>query len=201
MQASREEFDLMTDKQILDNFIAGKYTQIHCEKCEMTFLTNVYAFDENHVLLEKRSLGLEYYCGAIHQDSLKKVPNIQRVGILDEDDNVVDQPSKEEVYSGKETDYRFIYVMEKLKHLDEDDSDYFDNCVKDLEWQKAPDREKIFAGIQKRYNPELAEDIMKLFEYYMQYEGILAWDLHGDNLMQRLENNEVVILDPYTRRA
>ncbi len=191
----------MNDKTILENFIAGNYPQIHCQKCEMTFLTNVYDFDVNNVLLEKRSLGLEYYCGAIYQYSLKKVPDIHRIGILDEDDNMVEQPSKEEIYSGEETDYRFIYVMEKLKHLDEDDSAYFDRCVKDLEWKNNSDRKKIFAGIEKRYNSELAEDIMKLFEYYMQYEGILAWDLHGDNLMQRLEDDEIVILDPYTRRA
>lgn len=191
----------MTNKQVLDSFIAGEYPQIHCEKCEMTFLTNVYAFDEDRVLLEKRSLGLEYYCGAIHQHSLKKVPNIQRVGVIDEEDNPVEPPTKDVVYSGKETNFRFIYTMEKLKHLDEDDSDYFDNCVKDLEWKNESDRKQIFSGIQKRYNKELAKDIMKLFEYYTEYEGVLAWDLHGDNLMQRLENDEIVILDPYTRRA
>jgi len=187
--------------KVLDNFIADEYPQIHCEKCENTFLTNVYDFDENNVLLEKRSLGLEYYCGAIHQHELTKVPNIKRVGILDEDDNPVEQPSNEIIYSGEETDHRFIYIMEKLKHLNEEDSKYFDRCVKDLEWQNESDRKKIFAGIEKRYNSELAKDIMKLFEFYNQYEGVLAWDLHGDNLMIRPANNEIVILDPYTRRA
>ncbi len=187
--------------EIIQNFIAGKYEQIHCEKCEMTFLTNVYSFDETHVLLEKRSLGLEYYCGAIHAKGLKKVPDIQRVGILDEDDNIVEAPSQEEIYSGEETELRFIYVMEKLKHLEEDDSAYFDRCVKDLEWQSDTDRERIIKGVSKRYNADLAQDILKLYEFYREYDGVIAWDLHGDNLMQRLSNDEIVILDPYTRCA
>ncbi len=55
----------MINKQIIEKFVAGDYPQIHCEKCENTFLTNVYEFDEAHVLLEKRSLGLEFYCGAL----------------------------------------------------------------------------------------------------------------------------------------
>ncbi len=189
-----------TDK-VTRQFIAGDYEQIQCTECEMTFLTNVYMFDENHVLLEKRSLGLEYYCGAIHGKQLTKVPNIQRVGIMDEDDNIVAAPSQEEVYSGEETELRFIYVMEKLKHLDQDDRDYFDRCVKDLEWQSEQDRAKIIAGVTKRYNGELAQDIVKLYDYYKQHESVLAWDLHGENLMQRLESDEIVILDPYTRKA
>jgi len=191
----------MNRAKVTQQFIAGDYEQIHCKECEMTFLTNVFMFDDNHVLLEKRSLGLEYYCGAIHNKGLTKVPNIQRVGILDEDDNIVEAPSVEEIYSGDETDLRFIYVMEKLKHLDEDDRAYFDRCVKDLEWQSEQDREKIIAGVTKRYNAELAQDIAKLYDYYKQHEGVLAWDLHGENLMQRLENDEIVILDPYTRKC
>jgi hypothetical protein len=191
----------MNNDNIIHQFIAGDYEQIHCDKCEMTFLTNVYAFDDNHVLLEKRSLGLEYYCGAIHSQSLKKVPKIQRAGILDEEDNITAAPSQEEVYSGNETALRFVYVMEKLKHLEQEDSDYFDRCVKDLEWQSEEDRAKIITGITKRYNTALAQDILKLYNYYKQHESVLAWDLHGDNLMQRLSNGEIVILDPYTRRA
>ncbi len=192
---------LKNKEQILENFMAGAYAQIFCEKCAMTFLTNVYEFDDNHVLLEKRSLGLEYYCGAIHKQGLVKVPDIHRVGVLDESDNIVEIPSEETIYSGDETDHRFIYVMEKLKHLDAEDSAYFDRCTKDLEWQIDEDREKIFAGVSARYNPELAKDIMKLYEFYKKYEGIIAWDLHGDNLMQRIDSNEIVILDPYTRSA
>ena len=186
---------------VIQQFIAGAYEQIQCVECELTFLTNVYMFDEGHVLLEKRSLGLEYYSGAIHSKGLTKVPNIQSIGILDEDDNAVQAPSQEEIYSGDETDLRFIYVMEKLKHLNQDDRDYFDRCVKDLEWQSDEDRAKIIAGVTKRYNKELAQDIAKLYEYYKQYEDILAWDLHGENLMQRIDSDEVVILDPYTRKA
>jgi len=189
-----------TDK-ILQNFLADEYERIYCKECEMTFLTNVYVFDDTHVLLEKRSLGLEYYCGAIHSKGLTKVPKIIRAGILDEDDNIMATPSQEEIYSGDETDLRFLYVMEKLKHLAQEDRDYFDRCVKDLEWQSAEDRAKIIAGVTKRYNAELAQDISKLYDYYKQYEGVLAWDLHGENLMQRIDTDEVVILDPYTRRA
>ena len=187
--------------QVTQQFIAGGYQQIHCEECEMTFLTNVYQYDDVHVLLEKRSLGLEYYCGAIHNKGLSKVPNIQRVGILDEEDNVVSAPSQEEIYSGDETDLRFLYVMEKLQHLNQTDRDYFDRCVKDLEWQSEADRAKIIAGVTKKYNAELAQDIAKLYEYYKQHEGVLAWDLHGENLMQRIDSEEIVILDPYTRKC
>ena len=161
-------------EQILENFIAGQYPQIFCEKCAMTFLTNVYEFDENHVLLEKRSLGLEYYCGAIHQKDLVKVPDIHRIGVLDESDNIAGIPSEDVIYSGDETEHRFIYIMERLHHLDEKDSAYFDRCVKDLEWKKEEDRKKIFAGVSARYDSELAEDIMKLYEFYKKYKAILA---------------------------
>ncbi len=191
----------MNAKKITQDFIGGAFPQIHCEKCEMTFLTNVYDFAETHVLLEKRSLGLEYYCGAIHCYELTKVPEIHRVGILDEEDNAVEQPSQDEIYSGEETDLRFIYVMERLQHLDAGDSEYFDNCVKDLEWQSEQDRLKIIEGVSKRYSNTLARDIAKLYDFYKKHEDVLAWDLHGDNLMQRITNNEIVILDPYTRRA
>lgn len=191
----------MSPEQDLEKFIANGFEQIFCDKCAMTFLTNVYEYDDNHVLLEKRSLGLEYYCGAIHGKGLTKVPNIVRIGILDEEDNKVKAPSVEEVYSGEETDLRFIYKMEKLKHLDEADSAYFDKCVKDLEWQSEEDRKKIFTGVSKRYNSELAQDIIKLYNYYKEHEDVLAWDLHGDNLMQRIDTGEIVILDPYTRRC
>ncbi len=186
---------------MIHQFIAGDYEQIHCEKCEMTFLTNVYKFDDNHVLLEKRSLGLEYYCGAIHHKGLSKAPNIHRVGILDEENNIVESPSQEVIYSGDETELRFIYVMEKLQHLDESDSAFFDKCIHSLDWKSEQDREEILAGVTKRYNPELAKDILNLYYFYKKHETVLAWDLHGDNLMQRINSNEIVILDPYTRRA
>jgi hypothetical protein len=191
----------MDKQQILENFLAGKYEQIFCEKCAMTFLTNVYDFSDTHVLLEKRSYGLEYYCGAIQSEALTKVPKIERIGILTEDDEIVDIPSQEIIYSGEETDLRFIYVMERLKHLDEEDSAYFDRCVKDLEWKNDADRQKIIEGVSKRYDPELAQDIAKLYRFYTKYKDVLAWDLHGDNLMRRIETDEIVILDPYTRNA
>jgi len=188
-------------KQILKNFLAGDYEQIFCEKCAMTFLTNVYNYSDSHVLLEKRSYGLEYYCGAIHESSLVKVPKIERIGILTEEDEIVDSPSQEIIYSGEETELRFIYIMERLQHLNEDDSAYFDRCVKDLEWKNAADRQKIIDGVSKRYNSELAQDIAKLYAFYITHKGVLAWDLHGDNLMTRIGTDEIVILDPYTRNA
>ncbi len=191
----------MNKQQVLGSFVAGQYPQIHCEKCENTFLTNVYDFDETHVLLEKRSLGLEYYCGAIHKHKLTKVPDIERVGVLDEEDNIVDKPDHTEIYSGNETDFRFVYVMEKLRHLDEEDAAYFDRCVSDLDWKSKADRHKIIAGVTRRYNTELAQDIDHLYEFYKGYEHFMAWDLHGDNLMQRVKTDEIVILDPYTRKA
>jgi len=191
----------VNNKQILSSFLAGDYEQIICEKCAMTFLTNLYNYSDTHVLLEKRSYGLEYYCGAIHAQSLVKVPKIERVAILTEDDEIVDIPSQELIYSGEETELRFIYIMERLQHLDEDDSAYFDRCVKDLEWKSNTDRQKIIEGVTKRYNPELAQDIANLYQFYTQHKGALAWDLHGDNLMQRISTNEIVILDPYTRNA
>lgn len=189
------------NKVVLDKFIAGEYERIYCDKCAMTFLTNVYRFDKTHVLLEKRSLGLEYYCGAIHSKGLTKVPHIKRIGIIDEDDNIVEAPSDKEVYSGKETDLRFIYVMEMLKHLNDEDTAFFNCCIKDLEWKNDEDRKNIIADVKKRYNAELAKDISKLYAYYKRHKNVLAWDLHGDNLMQRPDSDEIVILDPYTRNA
>jgi hypothetical protein len=59
-------------KNILTHFVNDKYEQIICDKCMMTFLTNVYDFDPEHVLLEKRSFGLEYFCEAIKTRDLKK---------------------------------------------------------------------------------------------------------------------------------
>jgi len=191
----------MNSETIMENFLAGKYEQLHCDKCEMTFLTNVFDYDETHVLLEKRSLGLEYYCGAIHTKNLTKVPNIERIGIIDEEDNPVEAPSNEEIYSGDETDYRFIYIMEKLEHMNDENSAYFDQHIKDLDWKNKESREASLQEVSDKYNPQLASDIAKLYEFYTQHKEVIAWDLHGDNLMQRIESSEIVILDPYTRRA
>ena len=189
----------MNKQHILEHFIAGDYPQIHCEKCESTFLTNVFDFGDDHVLLEKRSLGLEYYCGAIHEKKLVKVPHITRIGIIDEEDNIAPPPRQTDIYSGCETHFRFIYVMEKLQHLNDEDTHYFDHFVKDLDWMNKNDRLKVIDEISESYDPELAKDIEELFEFYAQHIGVIAWDLHSDNLMQRPSNKEIVILDPYTR--
>lgn len=189
----------MQSIKVLENFIRGEYEQILCPKCEATFLTNVYEFDEGHVLLEKRSYGLEYYCGAIKTMLLEKVPEIQRIGIIDEDDNPAVPPADEIVYSGHETDLRFIYIMEKLEHLNEADIVFFDNYIKDLDWKDDANRKKVLEKVSQKYNPQLAEDIDNLYAYYKQHKNVLAWDLHGDNLMKRAGTEEILILDPYTR--
>ena len=191
----------MNSQKILSNFLAGSYEQLHCEKCEMTFLTNVFEFDENHVLLEKHSLGLEYYCGAIHSENLLKVPKIERIGIVDEDDNPVKAPSSKEIYSGNETNLRFIYLMEKLVHLNDEDTEYFNQYTQNLDWKNKQEINDILEKISKKYNPQLATDIAKLYHFYTKHKEVIAWDLHGDNLMQRIESNEIIILDPYTRKA
>ena len=90
--------------------------------------------------------------------------------------------------------------MEKLRHLEED-SEYFNRCVKDLDWEEADDRAKIYTGVKKRYDAELARDLEKLFDFYTDYQSFIAWDLHGDSLMERINTGEIVILDPYTRKA
>lgn len=192
-----------TERQdILARFLNDKYEQIICEKCMLTFLTNVYDFDEEHVLLEKRSLGLEYFCEAIHTIMLKKIPGIKRVGVLDEDDNIIiNPPSKQEIFSGNETEYRYIYVMEKLYHLNEEDTEFFDDCVQGMDWKSEEQRTQVLEAVKERYGEWLAEEIKGLYAFYAQHQNVLAWDLHGDNLMQRRETGEIVVIDPYTRRT
>lgn len=196
MYSDLERQDIMT------HFINDEYEQIVCDKCMLTFLTNVYDFDSEHVLLEKRSLGLEYFCEAIQSLRLIKIPNVKRIGVLDEDHNIIlKADSKQEVFSGKETDYRYLYVIEKLEHLGDKDTVFFNQSVKDMNWKDDLERQQILAVVKQQYGELLAKEISQLYDFYTQYKNVLAWDLHGDNLMQKIDSDEIVVIDPYTRRA
>lgn len=189
--------EIKDKKQVLDNFINGAYEQIYCEKCMNTFLTNVYNFSDDYVLLEKRSLGLEYFCHAINKKGLIRHPEVIRIGILDEDDNVIHNRPDYELFNDEETDYRYIYVMEKMEHLSEDEGKVFDECIKDMDWKDEDECQKGLGKIAETYDVGLRNDIERLFEYYNDHKKYVLWDLHGDNLMRRLEDRQIVILDPY----
>ena len=193
--------DTYNKSQILADFVEGKYEQIFCDKCMNTFLTNVYKFDDTHVLLEKRSLGLEYFCDAIHEYDLSIFPKIVRIGILDDDDDVIPFASNTQMFDESETELRFIYVMEKMEHLGVDDAEVFNAYTKDLDWKNEEEREKAFAKISERYGANLEKEIEYLFEYYQEHKKYLLWDLHGDNLMRRIDNGEILILDPFALRV
>ncbi len=189
-------------EDIITRFINEEYEQVICDKCMLTFLTNVYYFDETHVLLEKRSFGLEYFCEAIETLKLTKIPEVERIVILDEENNIVEpQPSKEEIFSGRETEYRYLYVLERLEHLGDEDTVFFNQCVKDMDWKDDIERQHILTVVEQQYGKLLAKEISQLYDFYVQHKDVLAWDLHGDNLMQKIGKDEIVVIDPYTRRA
>ena len=187
----------MDKKFILEKFCRGEFEQIICDKCMETFLTNVYAYDDEHVLLEKRGLGLEYFCDALQKYHLTHIPQIDRIGVLDEDCNPVEVSQGEELFRDEETDYRYIYIMEKLVHLDKKDEEFFNNNTQNLELQSIEKKMNAFEEIGQRYGSSLAEDISDLCRYYREYENYIAWDLHADNLMVREKTGEIIILDPY----
>ncbi|MCK5813308.1 MAG: hypothetical protein KAH03_03580 [Cocleimonas sp.] len=189
-------------QDIVARFINNEYEQIICDQCVLTFLTNVYNVDSTHVLLEKRSLGLEYFCEAIQSFNLIKIPHIERICVLDEEDKIVKKPaSKQEIFSGQETDHRYLYIVEKLEHLGDKDTVFFNQCVKDMNWKDDVERQHILAVVEQQYGELLAKEIRQLYNFYARYKNVLAWDLHGDNLMQKIDSNEIVVIDPYTRRA
>lgn len=216
--------DTDSSKEILECFVQGKFKRMNCPQCENTFLTNVYelgCFDNgkklsvkcarckkiflantdtaawaNYVILEKYALGLEYFSHAIQQLDLVKVPFIRRVGVLDEENNNLD-PSTIRLFSYDEPDYRMIYVMERLEHLDEADSSFFTEHVYGMDWKDDQARGEVIAWIRERYGDSLAEDIRKLCQYFREHEAHLAWDLHGDNLMRRTKDGEIVVMDPF----
>lgn len=188
----------MIDKTvILENFLNDEYEQIFCEQCMTTFLTNVYAYDENHVLLEKRSLGLEYFCNAIQHYSLSNIPIISRIAVLKEDNQIVDISPEKELFKHEETEYRYLYLMEKLIHLEKDEAHFFAQNTQDLEHFPQKNKQAAFDNIKQRYGKSLVSDIINLCAYFRKHEAFIAWDLHADNLMKREKTGEIVILDPY----
>lgn len=213
-----------TSKDLLDCFLQGKFQRMICPQCENTFLTNVYEMKclehgkslslkcatcqrtftaetssgawKNYVILEKYALGLEYFYDAIQQYELTQVPFIQRIGVLDEENQILD-PTHVRLYKHEEPDYRIIYLMEKLEHLDEADSAFFTDHVYGMDWKEKPVRQEILGWIRERYSAELAEDIRKLCLYFREHEDFLAWDLHGDNIMRRVKDGSLVVMDPF----
>lgn len=209
-------------QQILQCFLEGQYERMQCPQCENTFLTNVYAmhcdgknlslnckkchrdfFADNktgewkhYVLLEKFSLGLEYFCDAIHQQQLTEIPFIRRIGLLSEDDTVL--PLEQlEIFSSNEPNYRIIYVMERLEHLNEVDTAFFSEHVHEIDWMEEKDRLEVWAWVKARYGQALADDLRQLCRYYREHRDFVSWDLHGDNLM-RTRQGKIVVMDPFT---
>ncbi|MEZ5537224.1 MAG: hypothetical protein R3F02_16560 [Thiolinea sp.] len=207
---------------LLKLFIDGHFPQISCPQCENTFLTNVYSVDcatgdrvlslkcercrdillpdapgnTNYVLLEKRSLGLEYFCDAMQKLNLTQIPYTRRVGVLSEDDEVLPF-STVKLFSDEEPDFRMIYIMERLEHLGEEDGQFFSEHIYGFDWQDEAVRQKLLGLIAEKYTSALAEDIRLLCRYFRENERFLSWDLHGDNLMRRPGTGEVVVLDPF----
>lgn len=215
---------LDASQEILECFINGKFKRMDCPQCENTFLTKVYemkCFDggnklsltcaeckrrfladttndawENYVLLEKQALGLEYFLDAIQQCQLSNVPFARRIGVLDEDGKPLD-PACIKLFSFEEPNYRVIYVMERLAHLDKADADFFTEHVHNIDWMEEADRIKVWAYVAERYTPELADDLRKLCKYYRVHQKYLNWDLHGDNLMRQVKDDKIVVMDPF----
>lgn len=105
-----------------------------------------------------RALGLEYFYDAIQQYDLVRVPFIRRVGILDENDINLD-PSVVQLFSYAEPDYRMIYVMERLEHLDEADAAFFTEHVYGMDWKDDKTRAEVLEWVATSYGETLAEDI------------------------------------------
>lgn len=211
----------MNTQAILECFTDGYFKRINCPQCENTFLTNVYeiqcnparpttdcaqchhTFFHEHltgwgqfVVLEKFAWGLEYFCDAIQQRGLTQVPFIRRIGILDDNNHMLD-PSHIQLFNHAEPTYRMIYVMERLEHLDEADAAFFTEQIHSMDWQEEAVRMEIHATLRTRYGDPLADDIRQLCLYFREHEDYLAWDLHGENLMRRPHDGKIVVMDPY----
>ncbi len=189
--------DIENKQEVIDKFINDEYEQIICEKCMNTFMTNVYDYSTECVLLEKRALGLEYFCHAIHENGLSKFPEVIKIGLLDEDDNVVVNTPYEELFAESETDYRYLYVMEKMEHLGKEDAGIFNGLIKDLDWKNEEERERSLSMVSMQFGKTLKREIELLFAYYQAHKKYILWDLHGDNLMKRIGSDDVVVLDPF----
>ena len=211
----------MNTNTILDCFLAGQFPQMSCPQCENTFLTNVYEIrcDATHdqaecrlcretlaqghltdwsqlVVLEKYALGLEYFYDAIQQWELTQVPFIRRLGVLDENNQLLD-PSVIQLFSNQEPNYRILYVMERLEHLADEDAKFFTEQIHGMDWQEEAVRLEIQAALRAKYGDALANDVRRLCIYFREHEEYLAWDLHGENLMRRPSDGQIVVMDPY----
>ncbi|WP_020558044.1 hypothetical protein [Thiofilum flexile] len=182
---------------LLERFLANDFEQIFCEKCMNTFLTNVYDHGD-YVILEKFSLGLEYYRDAIKHKHIQSTPAFTLLGVLDGFKNEVLNPDIIQLRTHEEPDYRLIYIMEKLTHLSEADEQFFTNRVHGLNWLDEAKRHLTLEWIEEKYGLVLAQDIRQLCRYFRENQDYIEWDLHGDNLMRRPQTQELVILDPYT---
>ncbi len=187
--------------EVLHNLINDKYERILCEKCMSTFFTNVYHYDDDIVLLEKRALGLEYFCDAIDKLSLALIPNHTRIGVVDENDKIIDLPMGKELFSKAETEYRYIYLMEKLEHLNKDEAKIFNEDIINLDSLNEFECQKALKEVANQFGLGLQKEIKQLFHYYKQHQAYILWDLHGDNLMKRSDTGEVLILDPFAIRV
>lgn len=211
---------------LLRLFIDGQFPQLSCPQCENTFLTNVYAVDcatesrvlslqclrckahlvndapdnTDYVLLEKRSLGLEYFCHAMTRCQLTQIPYTRRLGVLADDDEILPFSSVK-LFTNEEPDFRMIYIMERLEHLDGDDTLFFSENIYGFDWQDEQVRQQLLEKIAGKYNRRLAEDIRLLCRYFREHGEFVSWDLHGDNLMRRPSTGEIVVLDPFVVRA
>ncbi len=185
------------NKQVIDKFLNDEYEQIICDKCMNTFFTNIFNYSDTCVLLEKRALGLEYFCHAIHEYGLSQFPNVTRVGLLDENDNVVEQKPYEELFDVSETEYRYLYVMEKMEHLSEEEAGVFNELIKDLDWKDEAERDRALSMVAMQFGKTLRREIELLFNYYQQHKDYILWDLHGDNLMKKIGTKDIVVLDPF----
>lgn len=185
------------NKKIIQNFIDGQYERIICEKCLNTFMTNVYYYSPTQVLLEKRELGLEYFCHATHTLELSSVPDVISLGIIDEDNHIIPSESRDKLFTTSETDFRYLYLMERMEHLDQEEAQFFDNCIQQLDKLDNKTQNLGFSTLADKHGEILRNDIHKLFDYSQQHKEFILWDLHGDNLMRRA-NGQLVILDPFT---
>lgn len=210
-------------QELLTLFLEDHFEQMSCRQCDNTFLTNAFridctqgddAFSEKckqskqllcpqaandvpFVLLEKRSLGLEYYCDAMVKHSIKSAPYACRIGVLSEMDEVLPNDTIQ-LCTPEEPDYRVIYLMEHLEHLPDEDVAFFSDHIHGLDWQDEAVRLELIAWMTEKYGEQLAEDIRLLCRYFREHEEFISWDLHGDNLMRRPSTGELVITDPYT---
>nr|CAA6829274.1 MAG: Unknown protein [uncultured Thiotrichaceae bacterium] len=210
------------NEALLRLFVDGLFPQMDCPQCENTFLTNVYSADcsggereltfqcqrckalllpdapegADFVLLEKRALGLEYFCDAIHTYPLKNVPYTRRIGVLSDDDEILPF-STVKLFTNEEPDYRMIYMMERLEHLPDEEGAFFSEHIYGFDWQNESVRQGLLEQIAERYKPELATDIRFLCRYFREHGEYLSWDLHGDNLMRRPLTGEIVVMDPF----